>query len=88
MADPMTLPNTVAILATEKGADFVLQKLDIEGVLVSGGSACRSGVSKSSHVMKALGYNEDLAKGLIRISFGAMSQKSEIHKLVKTLREI
>ena len=83
-----TLPNTVAVLALEKGSDFVMQKLDIEGFLVSGGSACRSGVTKPSHVMQALGYDEEISKGLIRISFGALTTQEELLDLVGILKEI
>lgn len=82
-----TLSNTVALIAKGRGADFFLQKLDIEGVLVSGGSACRSGVSKASHVMHALGYEESLAKGLMRVSFGSMSTEDEIDTFLKALKE-
>ncbi len=85
---PSTLPNTVAILAVDRGSDFILQKLDLDGVLVSGGSACRSGVSKPSHVMKALGYDDELSKGLIRISMGPMSTEDDIEKLLLTLGRI
>lgn len=82
-----TLGNTVALVATGKGSDFYLQKLDIEGVLVSGGSACRSGVSKPSHVMCALGYEEALGKGLMRVSFGAMSTEAEIDTFLSVLKD-
>ena len=83
-----TLPNTLALIAKEKGSDFYLQKLDIEGILVSGGSACRSGVTKASHVMTALGYDEKNAGGLMRVSFGAMTQKEDIDRFFDVMKSV
>ena len=43
--------------------------LDIEGVACSSGSACTSGAVNASHVLKAMGTGEKLAKGSLRLSF-------------------
>jgi cysteine desulfurase len=48
----------------------LLINLDMQGVAVSTGSACSSGSLEPSPVIRALGRNEELARGSIRFSFG------------------
>lgn len=43
--------------------------MDIEGVACSSGSACTSGAVNASHVLRAMGVSEELAKGSVRLSF-------------------
>ena len=57
--------------------------LDLEGVAVSGGSACASGASKGSHVLEAL-YG-DAASGLaaLRFSLGRHTTEQEIRRVAQ-----
>lgn len=82
------LPNTVHFSfldAGHPGEDMIL-KLDMEGVCVSSGSACSSGVNLPSHVILALGRNKQLASNSIRISLGTETTLSDIHKLLNFIR--
>jgi len=64
------LPNTVNISFARVDADSLLANLDLEGIAVSSGAACSSGVLRSSHVLSAMGVEPSLAKGSIRFSLG------------------
>lgn len=67
-------------------ADMLLFKLDIEGISVSGGSACSSGTNLGSHVIKALrGYTE---RPSIRFSFSKYNTKEELDYVLSALKKI
>lgn len=63
--------------------DMVLFNLDINGIAVSGGSACSSGTSIGSHVLEAIQTKENM--GLLRISFSRFNAKDEIDYFVEKL---
>ena len=58
------------------------------GICVSSGSACTSGSINASHVLMALGLDEDIARSSIRVSIGKYNTKEDIDYLVKNLIEI
>jgi cysteine desulfurase len=66
--------------------EMILFRLDIEGVCVSGGSACNSGAQKGSHVLMALNHPEDRMG--IRMSFGKANTMEDIEFAVDKLTEI
>lgn len=86
------LPNIVNISfdpkTTKIDPDTLLIKLDMKGIAVSSGSACTSGSVQPSHVLKAIGYDDDTSRSSIRISFGRFNNESDIEVLVKGLSEI
>lgn len=67
-------------------AEMLLFKLDIEGIAASGGSACSSGTSIGSHVLKAIHANPD--RPSVRFSFSKYNTKEEIDYCIGKLREI
>lgn len=79
------LPNTVSFLV--KGADgiSILAGLDLEGVCASSGAACSAGSLEPSHVVKALGFSDGLAKSLIRFSLGRASTINEVEHVAHLL---
>jgi len=78
---------SVSFPRTDK-SDMLLFNLDIAGICVSGGSACSSGASSVSHVIKALynGRSEDMVP--IRFSFSRHNTKEEIDLVVEKLKEL
>ena len=63
----------------------LLINLDLQGVAVSTGSACSSGTLEPSPVIRALGHNDELARGSIRFSFGKDNNKAEADYVVEVL---
>lgn len=65
----------VCFPANEKSS-MLLFTLDLKGVAVSGGSACSSGASTGSHVLK--GIEADMTRPNARFSFSRYTTKEEI----------
>ena len=63
----------------------LLINLDLEGVAVSTGSACSSGTLEPSPVIRALGVNDELARGSIRFSFGKDNIEDDVDYAVEVL---
>ena len=65
--------------------DMLLFNLDINGVSVSGGSACSSGSNVGSHVLAEL--KRDPNRGAIRFSFSKYNTEEEVDYAVEKLAE-
>ncbi|MDT5157283.1 MAG: cysteine desulfurase [Acidobacteriota bacterium] len=63
----------------------LLINLDMQGVAVSTGSACSSGSLEPSPVIRALGRDDELARGSIRFSLGKDTTKEEIDYVLEVL---
>ncbi len=70
------------------GDDFFLLNLDIAGVFVSAGSACQSGVVKTSHVLKSILKEEELTKISLRISFSVFTTEKEIDSSIRIIKNL
>jgi cysteine desulfurase len=66
--------------------EMLLYNFDIEGVAVSGGSACSSGSNLGSHVLKNIGT--DMSKPSIRFSFSKYNTKQEIDYTIKVIKDL
>lgn len=62
--------------------------LDMQGICVSSGSACASGATEPSHVLKAIGVPIELAKGSVRFSLGRENTVEEIDKVIEVLPKV
>ncbi len=65
----------------------LLLKLDAKGICASSGSACSAGDSSPSHVLKAIGLSDEMAKGALRITFGESNTKEDVEYLVDCIEE-
>jgi cysteine desulfurase len=63
----------------------LLINLDMQGVAVSTGSACSSGTLEPSPVIRALGHNDELARGSIRFSFGKDNNNEDVDYTIDVL---
>jgi cysteine desulfurase len=63
-----------------------MMQLDLAGIAVSAGSACASGSLKTSHVLTAMGWSEEAAREVVRISFGPRTCEADIDALLAQWR--
>jgi len=63
-------------------------QLDLAGIAVTAGSACSSGSLKTSPVLTAMGWSEESAREVIRVSFGPQTQESDIDALLHHWRAL
>jgi len=64
----------------------LLIHLDMQNVAVSTGSACSSGTLEPSPVIRALGRDEELARGAIRFSFGKDNTEADVDYALEALQ--
>ncbi|HSK64925.1 MAG TPA: aminotransferase class V-fold PLP-dependent enzyme, partial [Pyrinomonadaceae bacterium] len=65
----------------------LLINLDLQGVAVSTGSACSSGTLEPSPVIRALGVDDEIARGSIRFSFGKDNTDADVDYVVEVLAQ-
>jgi cysteine desulfurase len=66
----------------------LLISLDLEGIAVSTGSACSSGSLEPSPVIRALGRNDEVARGAIRFSFGQNNRDEDLDYVLEVLPRV
>ena len=86
--DAERLPNTLQFGVKGFDGETLLMQLDRMGIAVSSGSACTSGKTEPSHVLKAMGVPEELALSAVRVSFGKDNTSADVTKLLRALTEI
>lgn len=74
--------NTTAIAMPGTLSEVQLMHFDLNNISVSSGAACSSGKVKTSHVLKAMGINDELSKCALRISYGWNTTKEEINQCI------
>ena len=82
------LPNTVQFGIDGFDGETMLMQLDRKAIAVSSGSACTSGKTEPSHVLKAMKVPDALANSAIRVSFGKNNTMSDVDALLAALRDI
>jgi cysteine desulfurase len=84
-ADAPRLPNVLNASFAGIASDELLVRLDLDGVAVSAGSACTSGVLEPSHVIAALGTGAAWRSGAIRFSLGIGTTDAEIDRALEAV---
>ena len=80
------LPNTSFFTVPGVKAETLAIGLDLAGFAVSSGSACSSGKVGKSHVLLAMGFDED--DGATRVSFGPEAEESDLDALADALTPV
>ena len=79
------LPNITNISFEGIEGEGLLISLDMQGIAVSTGSACSSGSLEPSPVIRALGRNDELARGAIRFSLGRFNTTEDVDAAIQIL---
>lgn len=77
------LPNTCYMATVGVDSQTQLIDFDLNGILVSAGSACSSGSIAKPRVLEAMGVDGKIAKTAIRISLGLQNNRDEIDQFIK-----
>ncbi|KQX20205.1 MULTISPECIES: cysteine desulfurase family protein [unclassified Sphingomonas] len=75
------LPTIASYRMPGVAATAQLIRFDMAGIAVSAGSACSSGSLKPSHVLAAMGWEEEAAREVVRISFGRDTSEADIDRV-------
>ncbi len=65
--------------------EILVEALDLEGIAVSAGAACHSGVISPSQVLTAMGLTTEQARSSLRFSVGEGLDEGQIDRAVAVL---
>ena len=82
------LPGHAHFMFPGANADALIMLLDAQGIQVSAGSACASGVLRMSHVLEAMGYSEREAMGALRVTVGRTNTSEDVEKFLAAIPEV
>lgn len=78
--------NTTNIRFKGQDANILIGRM--KNIAVSNGSACSSSVIEASHVLKAIGLNDDDAFASLRFSLGKFNTMEDIDSVIQTIKEL
>lgn len=85
--DGNRLANNLNLTVDGVQGETVLLNLDMAGFAASAGSACTTGNSEPSHVLKAMGYSDERCRTSIRLTVGRCNDESQIADAAESLAE-
>jgi cysteine desulfurase len=86
--DAPRLPNTTLFTVPGLTAETAVIGFDLAGIAVSSGSACSSGKVQPSHVLEAMGFGAEIAKGAVRLSLGWSTSPADIDCCLEAWRKL
>lgn len=78
-------PHIISLTIPNIPAQELITLMNLDGVIVSAGSACSSGENVPSRVLKAIGLTDDEARSTIRISFDEYTTEKDVDNLINSL---
>lgn len=83
--DERRLPGNVHVSFPGCEGDSLLMLLDARGIECSTGSACSAGVPQASHVLLAMGRDDDAARSSLRFTLGRPSTEADVDAVVEAI---
>ena len=74
------LPSLLSLIVGGADGATIVSNLDLEGIECSTGAACTTGSTEPSHVLTAMGYPEEEARGGLRLSLGRTTTEADIDR--------
>lgn len=82
------LPGHASFVIPGAVGDEMVLGLDLEGIAASTGSACTAGSAEPSHVLAAMGYSSDVARGALRLTLGRENTEEDIAYVVEAVADV
>ncbi|MEA2519677.1 MAG: cysteine desulfurase [Chloroflexota bacterium] len=82
------LPGLLSLITRDADGTSITVGLDLEGIASSVGSACTSGSTEVSHVLTAMGYPEEEARGALRLSLGRSTTDADIDQAASIIPRV
>ncbi len=82
------LPGHASFVIPGVIGDEMVLGLDLAGVAASTGSACTAGSQEPSHVLAAMGYAADAARGALRLTLGRDNTDEEVAYAVDAVADV
>lgn len=82
------LSNTTNVAFPGVSGETLVIALDLAGFAASTGSACASGAVTPSHVIRAMGFDDEIARGSVRFSLGWSTTAADIDALLGAIPEL
>ena len=79
--------NNINIAFEGIEAESLVLMCDMNGLQISAGSACNSSSIEPSHVLKAIGLSDELARASVRITIGDDITDEEVEFIIKTVTD-
>ncbi|HVS18085.1 MAG TPA: cysteine desulfurase family protein [Planctomycetota bacterium] len=86
LGGPERLPGTLNVLLPGADGRVLVTRLDLAGLEASAGSACASGSLEPSHVLRAMGLDDEAARAGLRLSLGRDTTWADLRQAVDILR--
>lgn len=81
------LPNNINLTVSYTEGESIVLNLDARGICCSTGSACTSSSLEPSHVLVAIGLDEEVAYSSFRMTLGKWTTEEEIDRVLEILPE-
>ncbi|GAC1388166.1 MAG: cysteine desulfurase NifS [Candidatus Saccharimonadales bacterium] len=82
------LPNNINATFAGQDNERLLMLLDERGVMCAAGSACAASSDETSHVLRAIGLTEQVARSTLRFTLGRQTSQAELTEVAGILRAI
>ena len=82
------LPGHASFVIPGAVGDEMVLGLDLAGIAASTGSACTAGSAEPSHVLAAMGYAADVARGALRLTLGRENTAEDVAYAVDAVADV